>query len=183
MSCSEDCAHRGHPGRNGQLLAVHQAPNLMRSKSRMRAAAILLLISLACLVDRSFAAEPYDYAALWRSWDLTAREAYITGVVDGMAHAYIETTTSLAPDKLRSPNPPREVAELREKLFVRYTRTQLREVVTDLYGDPANSLIRPLDVLLLARDKIEGKNIEDSLIKARARAMETHRLNEEMRQR
>lgn len=148
----------------------------------MRAAALVLLIFSASLPDRSFAAEPYDYAALWRSWDLTAREAYITGVVDGTARAYIVTMSSLAPGKLRSTDPPREVAEIREKLFVRYSRAQLREVITDLYKDPANSLINTLDVLFLSRDKIEGKKIENSLIEARAKAMETHRLHEDMRQ-
>ena len=70
-----------------------------------------------------------------------------------------------------------------DRLFVRYTRDQVREVITDLYKDPANAFIRTLDMFFLARDKIEGKETAKGIMEARKRAIETHEYNEKIRNR
>ena len=52
--------------------------------------------------------------------------------------------------------------------------------MTHLYRDPANAYIRLDDMLRIARDKIEGKDIESALRDARQRAFEEFELNNEM---
>ena len=128
----------------------------------------------------ALATEPYNYAELWRSWNIVAREAYISGVVDGIAEAFIVTLRNLASDKLGKSPTPAGVKKTTEKLFVRYTKNQIRDVMTDLYKDPANGFINKVDMFFLARDKIEGKDIGKGLIKARKKAMEIHQLSEYM---
>jgi len=140
--------------------------------------AIFLLFLFA---KTALAAEPYNYAELWRSWTIVAREAYITGVVDGIAEAYIVTITTVAPDKFLKTPAPTEVKKTTDKLFVRYTRDQIRDVMTDLYKDPANAFISTLDMFFLSRDKIEGKDVGKGLMEARKKAIDTHQLNESMR--
>lgn len=129
----------------------------------------------------AFAVEPYNYAELWRSWNIVAREAYISGVVDGIVEAFIVTMTTVAPDKMAKTPTPAEVKKTTDKLFVRYTRDQIRDVITDLYKDPANGFINTSDMFFLARDKIEGKDIATGLMEARKKTMDDHQLNEEMR--
>lgn len=128
----------------------------------------------------ALAAEPYNYAELWQSWNIVAREAYISGVVDGIAKAYFVTMTTVVPDKFAKTSPPAEVKKTTDKLFVRYTRDQIRDVITDLYKDPANAFIGTLDMFFLARDKIEGKDIGKDLMESRKKAMDIHQLNEDM---
>jgi hypothetical protein len=128
----------------------------------------------------ALAAEPYNYAELWRSWNIVAREAYITGVVDGIAEAFIVTLKNLVPDKLGKSPTPTGVKKTTDKLFVRHTKNRIRDVMTDLYKDPANSFIHKVDMFFLARDKIEGKDIGKGLMEARKKAMEIHQLNEYM---
>lgn len=139
---------------------------------------LLLLFSKTAL-----AAEPHNYAESWRSWNLVTREAYISDVVDGIGEAYIVTIMAVAPDKIAKTPPPSEVKRTTDRLFVRYTRNQLRDVITDLYKDPANAFIIQLNMFFLARDKIEGKDFSKELMEARKKAIETHQLNEGMRSR
>lgn len=133
------------------------------------------------ITKTAVAAEPYNYAELWKSWNIAAREAYISGVCDGIAKAFFVTMTTVAPDKFAITPTPAEVKEITDKLFVRYTRDQIRDVITDMYNDPANGFIETLDMFFLARDKIEGKDIGKGLMEARKKAMDTHQFNEDMR--
>lgn len=128
------------------------------------------------------AADPYNFAELWRCWNIAAREAYIIGVVDGITEAYFVTLRTVAPDKLQKSPMPAEVKKAAERLFVRYARDQIRDVITDLYKDPANAFISTLDMFFLARDKIEGKDIAKDIMGARKKAMYIHTLNEEMKE-
>ena len=147
----------------------------MRFKSLM--VPVFLLISLSTVAI----AAPYNYANLWMAWSTTAREAYVDGVTDGIAEAYILTMTTVAQDQFsKKPEPP-QVANVRERLFVRDTRGSICAVITDLYKDPANAFIGSLGMFFIARDKIEGKDITKGIMEARKKAMETHRLNEEMK--
>jgi len=147
--------------------------------SKLKTSAAILLMFI--FAKTAVAAEPYNYADLWRSWNVVAREAYITGVVDGIAEAFFVTMTTVAPDKFAKTPVSTEVKKATDKLFVRYTRDQIRDVITDLYKDPANAFVSTLDMFFLARDKIEGKDIGKGLMEARRKAMDTHQLNENMR--
>lgn len=147
----------------------------MTYKSFIMPVLLLMLLSTAAVAD------PYNYADLWKVWSTTAREAYIDGVTDGISEAYVLTMTTIAQDKLlKKPEPPR-VAKLRERLFIRDTRGQICDVITDLYRDPANAFISSLDMFFLARDKIEGKDITKGLMEARKKAMENYRIEEKMK--
>jgi len=132
---------------------------------------VITIFFLVVSLKTAVAADPYNYSELWRSWGIVGREAYISGVVDGIAEAYFVTLTTVAPNKFPKTPEPIEITKAREKLFVRYTRDQIRDVITDLYKDPANAFIRTLDMYFLARDKIEGKDIAKGITDARKKAM------------
>ena len=134
-----------------------------------------LIMTLFILMSLSTAAvaAPYNYANLWMVWSATSREAYIDGVTDGIAEAYFLTTVT----KPESP----KLVKFREKLFVRDTRGQIADVITDLYKDPANAYIQSLKMFFIARDKIEGKDISMEIMEARKSAIENHKLNEKMK--
>lgn len=141
-----------------------------------------IAILLMLIITKTVVAEgPYNYADLWRSWNVVAREAYISGVIEGISEAFIVTMTNVAPEKFVKTPVPAEVKKATDKLFVRYTRDQIRDVIADLYKDPANSFITTLDMFFLARDKIEGRNISKGLMEARKKAIDTHQLNEDMK--
>ncbi len=71
-----------------------------------------------------------------------------------------------------------DMKKVSDHLFVRYTRDQIQEVITDLYKDPANAFICTLDMFFLARDKIEGKDITKGTMEARRKAIETHEMKQ-----
>lgn len=125
-----------------------------------------------------FTAEPYNYAELWRSWNASAREAYVSGVVDGIAESHLKTLSATAPHLIGNDAPPPDLKKVKDRLFVRYTRDQIVPVMSDLYKDPSNAYVSTLNALFLARDKIEGKDISTGLMAARKDAMEIHRLIE-----
>jgi hypothetical protein len=141
----------------------------------------LSFLLLLVFLNTSVMAGPYNHAELWRSWSTITREAYIDGVTDGIAEAYMYTMTNIAQDKFsKKPELP-QVAKVRERLFVRDTRNQICNVITDLYRDPANAFISHLDMFFLSRDKIEGKDISKGIMEARKGAIDNYRLNEDMK--
>lgn len=137
--------------------------------------AIFLMFIVA---KTALATEPYNYAERWHSWNVVTREAYISGAVDGIAEAFIVTMTTVAPGKFSIGPVTGAVGKAMDKLFVRYTRDQIGDVITDLYKDPANGFITTIDMFFLARDKIEGKDIAKGIMEARKKALDTHKLNE-----
>ena len=141
---------------------------------------LFIIFIILPVANDSFSEEPTNYAEVWESMNVVARQAYVIGVIDGIAEAYYTTMINLAPEKLSEKPESAEVKKVKEKLFVRYTRSQLREVMTDLYRDPANSYIITVDIFFLARDKIEGKDITLAIREARKRAISTHQLNDGM---
>jgi hypothetical protein len=54
----------------------------------------------------------------------------------------------------------------------------LSNVISELYNEPANSYIEIGDVVRISRDKIQGKSVDNKLLKARERVQEYYnRLN------
>ncbi len=51
------------------------------------AAALVVLLFSSSLHSSD---EPYNYAALWRSWGSTGQQAYLKGVVDGTFNTFLE---------------------------------------------------------------------------------------------
>jgi hypothetical protein len=154
---------------------------VLKNGGNMKLKTFIILLFAIILVKPVATAQAYNYAELWRSWDISAREAYISGVFDGITEAYFVTMKNIAPNKLLKTPEPVEVKKIREKLFVQYTRDQMRDVITDLYKDPANAVISTLDMFFLARDKIEGKDIRIGLAEARKKAMDMHQLDKDKR--
>jgi hypothetical protein len=138
---------------------------------RKRNAVILAVIGYIILIFAPInvlGADPYNYADLWRSWSIVTREAYISGMHDGIFRATSKTLRAVTPKQWE------EVRIIWEPLFLRNTRSQICNVITDLYNDPANAFIFTCDMVFLARDKIEGKDITEGIMDARKDAIETH---------
>jgi hypothetical protein len=126
--------------------------------------------------------DPFNYAELWRSWGAVGREAYLDGVVDGTANAYFKAGNGwLGPDVFHAKPEPDKVRRVRDEVFVRAQRPQIPAVMTDLYADPANAYVSLIDIVFIARDKLEGKDIEKSLQEARKSALDSHRVMERMK--
>lgn len=140
-----------------------------------------ILFALAISMP-AFGSEPPNYGRLWNMWTPGERDAYLNGVVDGVARAYFVTLKTVAPKLFNAKQEPASVKATTDALFVRYTREQLPDVISYLYSDPANAYVSTLDMFFLARDKIEGKDISKGLMQARHDAMRSHEMNEEIRQ-
>jgi hypothetical protein len=112
---------------------------------------------------------------------INSREAYITGMIDGVVGAYVYTASVLGGEKYEKNQNAQEFMKIRDTLLFRHTSGQLQEVMTDLYRDPANAYIYWNGMMYLARDKIEGKNIASKLMEHRKGALAAHQLNEEER--
>jgi hypothetical protein len=109
----------------------------------------LTLPACACITLPGF--EPVDSGRLWKSWSAYERLVYLRGFHDGSFYA-IEHSA-----------PPQAIKEI----ALRYGFTQIRDVITSLYSDPANAYINLSAMVFIARDKLDGQNAEQLLTKAR----------------
>lgn len=99
-----------------------------------------------------------NFGREWNLWSDSIRLMYLEGFVAGQSNTYLAMEHDV-------PEERREA--LRLKLFTFYGSVAIRDVMTSLYSDPANTFIRYSSMVYLARDKISGKDIEAMLRRAR----------------
>ena len=100
----------------------------------------------------------FDYGRQWNSWSNFSRSTYLLGFVDGQSHTYNALFNDL-PATRREP--------LRLQTFTFYDSDAIRDVMTSIYADPANTYIRHNSMVYVARDKLAGKDVEPMLRYAR----------------
>ena len=102
-----------------------------------------------------------NYGAKWSAWSMAERLAYFDGLIAGGSRMFLAATfnfTEMAAEQ-------REC--LRQTFAVMYDSAILIAVVNDLYNDPANTFISNSAMVFIARDKLDGKDIEMRLRSAR----------------
>jgi hypothetical protein len=135
-------------------------------------------ILVAQFVGAAWSGEPFNNANLWKSYSEQTKRVYVDGFADGVSETFIAAAGSwIGYDKLKEPV-SEKVKKVRDRVFIRYTQEQIPAVMSDLYKDPANDFVLFQDILLIARDRIEGKKTEELLNEARKKAMDSHEINE-----
>jgi hypothetical protein len=129
-----------------------------------RTFAVAALLALVAVTPPAFACttmpgfEPVNSAKQWKSWNSYERLVYLRGFMDGSSHVVLHRLgTSF--DEMTKKN--------LEATTLRYDLEQIRAVTTSLYSDPANAYISLSAMVFIARDKLDGKNAEQLLTKAR----------------
>jgi hypothetical protein len=102
--------------------------------------------------------ELFNYGREWNAWSNVSRSIYLQGFVDGQSNTYLALLNDL-PAERREP--------LRIQTFTFYDSAAIRDVMTNLYSDPANTYIRYDSMVYVARDKLGGKDVEPMLRRAR----------------
>lgn len=141
----------------------------------------LVLLLVFFLNIFSLAQDRYNYADVWNKWDAYTRYVFLWGFQDGSNSTYI-----IAGDKwlkegdwFKEPELPK-VKAVREKTALFFDLEIIRDVITDLYKEPTNSFIPFSYIILLARDKLRGDDIEEALRDARKNAHENYLLLQKM---
>jgi hypothetical protein len=121
-------------------------------------------------------------AQTWQSWSNSVRDVYLSGVKEGAADAYFKAAEQwLAPGEVVKQPEPVRVTKVREAVFFFFDIAAIRDVMTDLYKDPANQYVQLSDMVFIARDKLRGDQIDESLNKARKRGLEAKLYNEKVK--
>ena len=102
--------------------------------------------------------ELVNFGQIWKSWTDSVRSIYLEGFVDGQSHTYL---------LLQGDVPAARREPLRLMTFTFYGGAAIRDVMTSLYADPANTFVEFEDMVYIARDKLSGKDIEPALRDAR----------------
>lgn len=102
--------------------------------------------------------ELVNFGRQWNAWSNESRSTYLEGFVDGQSNTYFLVWNDLPSDRREA---------LRLRTFTFYEEGVLRDVMTSLYSDPANSYVSYSSMVYIARDKIGGKDIEAALMSAR----------------
>jgi hypothetical protein len=127
----------------------------------MRNAAIALIFAglfTSTLVGQEPCPDPINFGLWWNSSTDANRLIYLGGFMDGQASTYQALVNSLAPNS-------RE--RLRKETFLFYDLPVLRDVMTDLYKDPANTYVGIAFMVYIARDKLGGEDVSKRLQNAR----------------
>jgi hypothetical protein len=103
--------------------------------------------------------EPINYGRAWNSLFDPVRLVYVQAFMEGQASTYSAVFNDL-------PLTSRE--RLRKATFLFYEPAVLRDVMTDLYKDPANTYIRFDLMVYIARDKLSGEDVTKRVQDARA---------------
>lgn len=117
--------------------------------------AVLMIASLLQFGSSQDSRDKYfNYGRLWKSWSDSVRSVYLEGFIDGHSDTFFKMSFSIPADK-------RE--QLKKATFTFYEDDVLRDVISDLYKDPANSFITFSAMVYIARDRLDGNDIEERL--------------------
>src|SRR5262245_38831718 len=108
----------------------------------MKATAAVLVVVIL-LVSRNVAAQCtpgslpagfqlFNYGRTWNAWSKEVRSIFLRGFVEGQSKTYMTLEKDL-PEERREP--------LKRQTFMFYDSNVLRNVMTSLYSDPANTYI------------------------------------------
>lgn len=140
---------------------------------------ILFLIVFLTIPDVVLAEGPTNWSMFWKSFTIGERISYLDGYAEGVLQGYWETlgivVSDLTKDKLKSDRTTQAI-QLAKEIYLDIDMTVLSVVISDLYDDPANSYVETGDMAYIARDKIQGKPIEDRLLGARRKAQDAYKL-------
>ena len=99
-----------------------------------------------------------NFGSMWKGWSNEVRLIYLDGFIGGRSETFLVVFDSLSPEARGS---------LRLRTTVLYNPDVLRDVMTDLYSDPANTFVRFEVMVYIARDKLSGREVESRLRSAR----------------
>lgn len=108
-----------------------------------------------------------DFSATWRGYGQMAQVFYVQGFIEGEINGNNDATTALEAKGLVG------VAEWRDTTLesAGIMVGTVVKVMSDLYEDPANAYIPFAQMFYIARAKLKGQSIEESLTASRARAL------------
>lgn len=142
---------------------------------------LVLAILIVTLSASTMATDLFNYGQRWKSWSVGTRNVYLEGFQDGSNHAYWTAGDQWLAhgDFLKNPA-LQKVKKVSGNVHFFVELSVIRDVMTGLYEDPANTFIKWETVLYLARDKLMGEDISERLIKARKFAIEEWELLQKM---
>jgi len=144
---------------------------------------MIVIATVLILNGVAIGSDPYNYAELWNSWSVVTKNAYLDGLTDGIIYGSTESHikyTGTNKADIKSKDFQKFQKALQETVLY-FENDSLIKVIDELYKDSSNSFISWRDVAVLARDKLKGKSIEQSLIKARQMAIQLHEINEKQK--
>jgi hypothetical protein len=138
----------------------------------------VLLVGVAIISCPAFSAEIQDYANIWRTWGKDGQAAYIWGFIDGGGHAMQTVMGEIIASDKRSGKIPKQFYEnIRIKTATLYDENKIIDIISSLYKDPANSYIWFQDMVYIARDSLNGKDVTKAILEARKSALANYELN------
>ena len=142
---------------------------------------LLSFMEISCLAQ-----EPYNYGKIWNSWSDYTRSIYIMGLKDGLQkHITFSFLTRLMMEERDIFNKClRDTEVVKTEMagnkilwdFIMFDDEAIRNVMTDLYKDPANTYISFYDMSGIAYRKINGDSIEPLLKELRKNIMLRRRI-------
>jgi chlorite dismutase len=158
--------------------------NYFQKKLSLSISILLLLL----FISFSASSEPYNYREVWNSWTDYQRYIYLWGFNDARENIWGDISNIIKEfeeseelsiydiKKIIDLTNKIDLTEISanitdyEELNVTFDSPDLkviRDVMTELYKDPANSYISFKSMVFFATDKLEGKSIESGLTEKR----------------
>lgn len=110
----------------------------------------------------------------WRSYTPGERSAYIWGFRAGVGHGSNGTSLALIDKGYIRRNPSKDVQLILKDLRPTASPIDLANGVSKLYEDPANAYVAHSDALLIAWDRLRGRDVEKRLQEARKEGYEIY---------
>jgi hypothetical protein len=135
-----------------------QKPGAAMNRTLTAATLGAFVLALTSSADACITApgmEPINSGRVWKSWNSFGRGLYLQGFQDGAFSIVFHL------------GQPSVDAKTMQATALRYDLSQIGDVMTNLYSDPANAYIGLSAMVYIARDKLDGKNAEELLVNAR----------------
>ena len=162
---------------------------------------LIFLLILILSTNLSASGELYNYRETWNSWTDYQRYIYLWGFNDARKQIWVDISsiiTEFREDKTLSLHELKSLIDLTNKIAIIETNASItdyeeiniglqpfdlkviRDIMNDLYKDPANAYISFQNMIFMAKDKLSGKSIENKLMEERKSIKEAEEKMQEL---
>lgn len=136
--------------------------------------ATLFIFFVIFIPVNSTSSEMFDFGKDWQSLSKNEKQSYMMGFKNGTTQTISMITDEIATTQSRGNKIPKSLITKIRQIRISNDNAKIIEVISNLYNDPANSYIWYADMVLIANDSINGKDVKQSLLKARKVAVDLH---------
>jgi hypothetical protein len=139
---------------------------------------LTLVLGMTLLLSASHVVAEDSEGSYWQSLSPHEREVFVMSFKAGLNEGHVRTMLFLIDHDYLKQLSKEAKKKLREEVTLNGSRGALSDAISALYQDPSNTYVMNSDAVIIASERLAGKDVEAELRRARKDGLKIHEQTE-----